>query len=381
VSVQTTSRDPTPADLWRAARLPVLIVGAVLAVTVLLAIVANRTQAGLLDPRAVDPSGSRALATLLRDQGVRVDLVQTVAEVGRAEPGDTVLVTHPGVLQEQQLTALRETGADLVLVAPGQPALDVLAGGLAESGADDVAARSPACSLHAAARAGVADMGDVLYAAAAGADAALCYPAEDGAGLAQTNAGGRQVTAIGTPVPLTNDRLDEQGNAALSMMLLGANERLLWYLPALDDPALEPRSVGDLVPGGVRWGLLQLAIAIGLLAVWQARRLGPVVVEPLPVVVRAAETVEGRARLYRRSAARDRAAAALREAALARIVPMVGLSRQAQPTEVVAAVAARSPRPAPEVGVLLYGSVPHDDMSLIRLADELDRLEREVRRR
>ena len=380
MSVQATSRDPSAADLWRAARLPVLLVAVVLGVAMLVGVVASRTQAGLLDPRAVDPSGSRALATLLRDQGVRVELAQTVAEASRAEPGDTVLVTRPGLLQEQQLTALRETGADLVLVAPDQPALDVLASGLAESGVAEVATRSPACSLDAATRAGAADMGGLLYAAAAGADAILCYPAKDGASLARTSAGGRRATAIGTPAPLTNDRLDEEGNAALSMMLLGANERLLWYLPALDDPALEPRSVGDLVPGGVRFGLLQLAIGIALLALWQARRLGPVVAEPLPVVVRAAETVEGRARLYRRAGARDRAAASLREAALARIVPMVGLSRHAQPTAVVSAVAARSRWVAPEVGALLYGSAPGDDATLVRLADELDRLEREVRR-
>ena len=55
-----------------------------------------------------------------------------------------------------------------------------------------------------------------------------------------------------------------------------------------------------------------LAVLGGLLVLWRARRLGPVVTEPLPVVVRSAEVVEGHGRLYSRAGARDRAAAALR---------------------------------------------------------------------
>src|SRR5690606_41722785 len=55
-----------------------------------------------------------------------------------------------------------------------------------------------------------------------------------------------------------------------------------------------------------------LIVVVVLLAWWQGRRLGPLVTEPLPVVVRASETVEGRGRLYRSRRARDRAAEALR---------------------------------------------------------------------
>jgi hypothetical protein len=390
VSDQGTSRAPSARELWGAARLPALIVGAVLAVTVLSALVAGRSHAGFLDPRAVDPEGSRALANLLRGQGVQVDLLRTIGDVGaRARSGVTVLVTLPGVLRQQQLATLAQTGADLVLVAPGQSDLDALAAGLSASGAADVAARSPACSLEAAVRAGMADMGGLLYSTASDnsevppvspVSGILCYPAEDGASLAQVRVDDHTVTAIGDPAPLTNDRLDEQGNAALSMILLGAHDQLLWYLPSSDDPALGPRSVGDLAPDGVRFGLLQLAAGVALLAIWRARRLGPVVPEPLPVVVRAAETVEGRARLYRRFRARDRAAAALREAALSRIMPILGLPRRVEPTAVVSAIAARSGWPPPDVGALLYGRLPDDDATLVHLANELDRLEREVRR-
>jgi hypothetical protein len=47
---------------------------------------------------------------------------------------------------------------------------------------------------------------------------------------------------------------------------------------------------------------------------------------------------------------------------------------------VVDAVAARTRRAPPDVAALLYGAAPADDAALVRLADDLDALEREVSR-
>ena len=66
-----------------------------------------------------------------------------------------------------------------------------------------------------------------------------------------------------------------------------------------------------------------------LVALWKGRRIGPLVAERLPVVVRASETVEGRGRLYRSRRARDRAADALRTATLQRLLPRLGLGANA----------------------------------------------------
>ena len=86
-----------------------------------------------------------------------------------------------------------------------------------------------------------------------------------------------------------------------------------------------------------------------LLALWRARRLGPVVAEPLPVVVRAAETVEGRARLYRRGGARGQAArGAARRRPVAGSGRALGLPRRADPPAVVdGGRRPLRPRPAP----------------------------------
>jgi hypothetical protein len=106
--------------------------------------------------------------------------------------------------------------------------------------------------------------------------------------------------------------------------------------------------------------------------------LGPLVAEKLPVVVRASETVEGRGRLYRSRRARDRAADALRTAALQRTLPRLGLAVNAAPPEVVAAVAERAIARPDAVHHILFGPPPSSDDDLLNLARELDDIERQV---
>jgi hypothetical protein len=378
----TRSLDPSGQQIWNAARGPALLVLAVIVAAVAIAALGGGQRAGLLDPRAVDPSGSRAVAEVLRDQGVRVDLVTTSAGLRDvAVAGDTVLVAFPDILRPEQARIVRDTGADLVLIGSHQP--DQFAAGVRATAETAPEARQPVCALPVADAAGTADTGGISYemSAEGGSDADGCYARQGAPSVVQVRAGGRTVTLLGNPQPLTNERFDDLGNAALVLGLLGQNSRLLWYLPSLTDvPTGAERSFYELVPDGVWWGLAQLVIAVLLLMFWRARRLGPVVPEPLPVVVRAAETVEGRARLYRRAGARDKAAGSLRAGAVRRLVPLLGLPRRSAPQAVVDAVAARTRRSVPEIGALLYGAEPADDAALVRLAGQLDALDREIRR-
>ena len=90
-------------------------------------------------------------------------------------------------------------------------------------------------------------------------------------------------------------------------------------------PARPAKSLLQEIPGPAYLVALQVFIAVVLAAVWRMRRLGPLVAEPLPVVVRASETVEGHGRLYRSRRSRDRAAAVLRDAARHRISARLAL--------------------------------------------------------
>lgn len=384
-AVTPTTLDPSPERLWRAARAPVLVGVVVLLAALLIALLRSGSAAGTLDPRAVDRTGSRALAQLLRGQGVDVTLTTTTAGTVAAVAGDaaasTVLVAVPDRLAPEQLQALRDSGADLVLVDPGDRALAELAPSVLASGATGRGDLAAGCALPAAERAGAVQLRGNAFARAPGSDALLCYPGRDGAGLAVARVGTRQVSVLGAARPLTNEHLDSGGSAALALGLLGSNPRLVWYLPSLSDlGAAAQRPLAELVPRWVAPVLAQLGVAVVLFALWRGRRLGPVVTESLPVVVRASEAAEGRARLYRRARARGSAAAALREAVIQRVAAALALGRPVEPAVLVAAVAARTGRAPDTVAALLYGAAPARDEALVGLADALDALETEVRR-
>lgn len=378
------STSPTTGQVWRAARGPAVIGLLLVLVAVVSVIVQGQTRAGYLDPDAPSPNGGRALAQILGDQGVAVRVAHSVpAARAAAGPDAALLVARPWLLSKDQLRALRRLPGDRILVTPTEETLKQLAPGVRSDGELPVAAREPACGLRAAQLAGTADMGGGVYSVTAQSDGStpeLCYAAEGKPSLVRLDVDGRTVTVLGTGEPLTNDRLDDRGNAALALNLLGSDPRLVWLLPTSPPPAEGDTSPFALIPAEVKLAALQLGIAVVLIALWRARRLGPAVTEPLPVVVRSAETVEGRGRLYRARRARGSAAEALRAGCRERITARLGLSRAATRDALVAAVAARTGRSPAELADLLYGAAPGDDAALVRLAGNLDTIEREVGR-
>lgn len=357
-------------------------------VTAVLPVLLTGGQAGgrSLDPADTSLNGSAALARLLQAHGVEVVRVKTPgAAVAAAGPQTLLLVTEASFLNRDAAQRIAEAPGDR-LVAGAVPYLDVLASGVRRQGPVRARSRAPECTLPEAVRAGDAYTGGMSFTGPRGSTG--CYPAGDGHSLVRYTADGHTVTVLGDASFMTNLRLAEDGNAALALNLAGARPKLLWLAEPddLDEAGGsgdgtdgQARSLGDLIPAGVKWAVLQLAVAVALAGLWRGRRLGPVVAERLPVVVRAAETVEGRGRLYRSRRARDRAALALRAATADRLAPRLGLPRTATPEEVAVAAAARTGRDPEPVLALLCGPSPGDDTALVTLAAHLDTLERQVR--
>ena len=131
---------------------------------------------------------------------------------------------------------------------------------------------------------------------------------------------------FGADQALTNDQILRADNAAVALRLLGQDERLVWYVPSIDDLVGDDGvSLQTLLPRWVRPGLALLAIVMVTVILWRARRLGALATEPLPVVVRAVETTRSLGRLYRRSGDRDHAAESLRRAARSRLAERLRL--------------------------------------------------------
>jgi hypothetical protein len=391
-TLTSTSASPTARQLWTRTRGIALAVVILLAAAVAIAVIRSGAQHGRLDPRSADPYGSRATAELLGDRGVSTRVVTTLDDARAAAGADTtLLVAAPDLLTGHQQSSLRaatkDSGGRTILIAPDSPSLGTLAPGVtADPAISFDSTLSPDCDLPAARRAGSADTGGIRYSASVrGAD--VCYPSDGLPTLLRIPAatGNGDTVVIGAPDILYNNRLDKQGNASLALQLLGSRPHLVWYLPSLSDASATDagkKTFLDLLPSGWLWGTLQLFIAAALAALWRARRLGPLVPERLPVAIRASETVEGRARLYRKANARDRAAAALRSTTRTRLAPLIGVSpAQAHaPEALLPALSARLSGDGQALHALLFGPPPGDDAALISLADQLDALEREVRR-
>lgn len=372
-----------PLDLravWHRWRGPIAVAAFLLVAAVILAIVGNAAPSRPLDPTDPSADGGRALAQLVRDRGVDVVPVKRVSG-GALPPGSTAFVPDPTSLTRGDLQFLSLQTTLLVVVAPTERELDalgVVATRLAHGGLADTL--SPGCSYPPAAVAGaVRYQGPSYVAPAAGQE---CYSDGVASGLFVYDTGHSRVVVVGSPRTFSNDWLDDQGDAALGLGLLAASDRLVWVVPR--PPTAAPADAGHkglvaLLPARVKWAALQLVLAVVILALWRARRVGPVVAEPLPVVVRATETVEGRARLLHAARARDTAAAALRSATVERLRDRLGLASDVAPAAVVESVSRHSGWRAADADQVLFGAPPTDDASLLRLSRELDQLDRAVR--
>ncbi|MEV4670476.1 MULTISPECIES: DUF4350 domain-containing protein [Actinomadura] len=372
---------------WRSARGVLAVLLALVVIAVILAALRPSTSAGALDPESPKRDGSRALTEILHQHGTAVTIRRNMPEaLLAAQPRDTLVVTRTERLTENDLRMLAGTQVNVLLVRPTAAALDVLAPQVRRVGPSFEETAAPGCALPAASLAGkVAFHESDTYEI--NGQGTACYPAEyGGARVVQVQENAHTVTVLGSAAPLTNQRLTEEGNAALAMNLAAPGSSTVWLYPDLPKAgeAAGQQSLGDLLPFGVKLFFLELLVAVLLVALWRGRRLGPVVAEALPVVVRSAETVEGRARLYRAGRARDRASDALRSGARERLVPLLGLPRgsaqdPSAAQEIITAVARRTPYDETYVGAALYGPEPLDDAGLIALTDVLDDLERQVR--
>ncbi|HET6968039.1 MAG TPA: DUF4350 domain-containing protein [Ornithinibacter sp.] len=385
-----------------AAYLGVVLLGVLL--LVLLALSAARPTAPL-DPEGAGPEGARALAEVLRDNGVRVEVVRSIGGLEAAAPdrSTTVLLGDPTTLgpgAAGRLALAAEGAGRLVLVGVGSEQLRLL--GLpvrAYPGADeDLVAR---CSSSVARDADVVSLLDRRYLLTEDAGpvpATRCFgvpepdgesrePAPDGAygsGLIELDAasGRPEALVVGFGPSWANDLVAEDSNAGVALRALGASPRLLWYQPGQGDltaPGAGSEGTQPLWPPWTVPAATLLGVAVVLLALARGRRLGRLVREPLPVVVRAAETAESRGRLYRRAGDRGRAAHILRTGTRSRLSRRLAVPPGAPPGILVHAVSGAAAREPSEVAGILFGPAPPDDPSLIHLAQQLTDLEERAR--
>jgi hypothetical protein len=424
---------------WHRFAIPLGLVGLVFAVTGVAYAVnePDPSDPAFLSPASADGVGGQRLARALAARGVQVQrMTRTSDALVAAYGGDaTLFVPVPRVVHPDYLAMLRlmPSTTRIVLVDPARQALDGAGIPLSPGGRRWAAeAVLPDCAVEEARAAGRAAALRQRYQG----EGDRCYDA----GVVRLNWQRADLVVIGASDPFRNDRIGEHGNEALATGLLATRSRVVWLdvhklepPPGVTDepgspsgapPSLgpDPREsgygegegdgssgegtsgegdgsggpAGEESPGDPSasdvddenplwdafppwfWALLiQLALAVVLLALWRARRLGPPVTEPLPVTVRAAETVHGRGRLYRRAKARGPTADMLRAAARDRLAQLLTPTPEVSLVDAVAAATGRDPE---LIEGLLDGPTPESDDDLRRLQADLDTLVEAVRR-
>ncbi|WP_162150453.1 DUF4350 domain-containing protein [Arthrobacter sp. H5] len=369
---------------------PWIVLGALLLIVVIAGLIgAPRETLSPLSPSNPAPEGSMAVAEVLRQQGVDVIEASSLTEAQdalAAQDGTLLLHDPDGWLDNDQLSSLKDLSARLVLIEPGLTILDVLAPGIRSAGVVPAEAAGPLearCSAEDPSTAGTITSGGQVYRGEL-----TCFPAgnpeQSGAASGSYAAtGALDVVVLGNGAILSNGVIEDNGNAALVLRTLGNSASLVWYQPTPQDLAVTDQPVNplNLLPEFVNPLMLWLLLTALAAIVWRARRLGPLVEEPMPVVVRAAETAEGRARLYQDAGSINRAAANLRAATLSRIALMLRIPASSPASAVVEAAARRTGRSTQELDLLLHTHTPLSDADLVRWSQELDTLEKEINQR
>ncbi|MHA7178509.1 DUF4350 domain-containing protein [Arthrobacter sp. MDB2-24] len=367
--------------------LPLLVGAVVLAVILLINLLPGSEKDDRpLSPGNPAPEGARAVVEVLAAQGVdvvRPDSYDDALELIGTGPATLFLNDALGYLSAGQVADLAAAAERTVLAAPGDrqlTALDddfTLVGPLPFDFGDDSPALAADCPDAAASAAGTVSATGVAYSGGT-----ECFPTTiDGetGGLYVTGTDG-SVAVLGAPAILSNGSITDEGNAALALRALGSSPTLVWFEPTGADVTSSGEGVDPftLLPDWLDYLLVWLLACSVLAMVWRGRRLGPLATEPLPVVVRAAETAEGRARLYQDSRSVAHAAATLRAATLTRMARRLRVDRSASPGEVLEAAARHGGRPRTELEQRLLHYTPTTNRELVLWAQEILDLEKEI---
>lgn len=336
-----------------------------------------------LDPDSAGPTGTRALVQVLRAHGVEVTVARDRQSALSALDSGSVTLVMPdsAYLSDDALSELWDAAADVILISPTSRSVRLLFPGAASAGYASHDLVDPACDQPDAERAGAVVPGE-LFDTGDDPTTIGCYPADGAYGLLSANrTSTSRAIAVDARELFTNEHIAENGNAALAIGLMGRSASLVWYVPSPADTDLTDGnpSLGELTPPWVTPAIVLLACAAVAGGVWRGRRFGPLVAEDLPVTVRASETMEGRARLYRRTRDPSHALDALRSGAVDRIARLLGLGPTASPGEVADAAADRLGARRELMRGILIDTTADSDRALIAASDRLRELEAAVR--
>ena len=323
-------------------------------------------------------NGARALAQVLGNHGVSVREVNA-DQAATVDDDTTLVVIFPSRMSDSVAKAI-ETRTNVVYVGLEEQydsSSPYLGGLRARRDWESPRVVTAGCQSETATRA--ASLTSSAYTITGSAQGwVLCFSTtSDAYGYAEKIEDGRFRAIIPDSLRLRNRAITDEGNAALAINAIGRTPKVAWYSPTEKDTLGHGQDLGTEAPILAPAFLLTIGACL-IAAVARGRRLGPLTPENLPIEVPASETVIGKARLMRSQRAYEHAATALRSASASRIATAVGVAHTADRETLTRAIEQRGLLTSRSTA-LLWGPPPTSEKELVRLAHDLDALEKEIR--
>lgn len=303
-----------------------------------------------LDPASAGPLGSKAVVVLLEELGAEVRTTGGPFDGGL----DTALLLedHLGEDAEDDLEDWVEDGGVLVVADRSSRLFDTDADAPCPSALAEV----ESIAFDREGRSQVR-RGDRCFAQL----------------VTTTERGDGTVVSIDRTEPFTNFLLGEADNAVLVAALLApsGDEEVGFVVGSAGggDEALV-----DVLGPRVAQGIVQLAVAFVLYALWRARRLGRAVVEPQPVQIAGSELVAAVGRLHQGRGRPAEVAEVVRADLLRDLERRLGVPAGGPIEPVAQAVAARAGMHPDQAARALRNRPVHDEADLLPVLDDLDRI-------
>ena len=232
-------------------------VSVVLIAVIALATTGSSTKGVPFSATNAAPAGSKAIAEVLRERGVDVSVPTTLAGAKATLSGSTrstlFLVDPNGHLDRTQLRALASRAEHVIVLSPTYSQIAALAPEVGLAGVVGRNSLSAGCDLPSARAAGrVSGTGSGFRVLDRGAHTTACFASgTDTFSVVDISRATQHVTVIGTTDAFDNEHVAQRGNAALALTLLGDNDRLVWYLPTIDDSSASGPTIAQLTPAWV----------------------------------------------------------------------------------------------------------------------------------
>jgi hypothetical protein len=362
----------------------VLVAGAVIGALLVIGVLSIDQRGGEpYDTSSTGPEGTRALVELVERFGARV-------EVAQAFPADAdVAIAFTDVVPPSRVQDVRDwvaAGHTLVIADPSSE-LTPLADFRPGLGDEQVVDRGE-CTIDALAGADRLRLGEdptpFRYDRAPGVP--VCFADREGAAVMLSGEGSGRIVSLVDGTPFQNQYLDADDNAVVATALLAPRPGT--RVAVLTGAAFPGQGGSPSVTGAidrllgaypaVGFVLIQIGVALAVLALVAGRRLGQPVAEPQPVQIAGSSLVDAVGHLLRQRRDPEASAAVLRAEARRAVAERSGLHAGVAPMVLAEALSARTGRSAGEALAVLDGPPIASDAELVALADQIDAVLEEV---